>query len=433
MIQEIKNFIEHISQKDEEVFSRNLQLKEGIYVLLDIEKQKDEYVLINEKEVFETKEDILVFDTKNEIENPTLYKKFLSLQINSTVVGSGKNKSFNSSSGIFMFTANPFAIALKKERYSLEIDDSVRAYFKAAQSYVKEQKHLDWLDSFRGFCESKLLQLIPQISEFEELNKKNLIYFFLKNPTLADFSVVHQAYLSEKVFNKDKFNVKIEDTTFGISDNLSGFNDKKMFLKHFTAPLEYNFRVDGEVAMQLWRFFELQKNKQIPNPVPVFVDRQELNEKMISIFQSDKEQKMGHAQMIKNILGKSDSQSLQNYYLIYFQGTKGSRIVDIDFVPMFKYEEKEAIIQEIFPLGGKQSSKKIETVFDLENHVFNRIFNGQLKTDTWLKYFGELEYNPKYMTHTVYNQLLRYRQAIYDFVYKSKRQAITKVMSCLTI
>ncbi len=139
MIQELKNFVEHISQNDNEVFSRNLQLKEGIYVLLDIEKQKGEYVLINEKEVFETKEDILVFDTKNEIENPTLYKKFLSLQINSTVVGSGKNKSFNSSSGIFMFTANPFAIALKKERYSLEIDDSVRAYFKSAQSLECEK------------------------------------------------------------------------------------------------------------------------------------------------------------------------------------------------------------------------------------------------------------------------------------------------------
>ncbi len=427
MIQELKNFVEHISKNDKDVFARNLQLKEGIYVLLDIEKQDGNFVLLNEKEVFDTKEDILVYDGKSEVENKELYNLFLLRMINSTVVGSGKNKSLNSSSGIFMFTANPFGIGLKKERYALGIEDSLQTYFKSAFEYVKEQHHINWHDAFRGFSLNRLLTIIPQLPFFEELNKKHFIFFFLKKPTLEDYIKVHQAYLEEKVFNKKEFNVPIEKETFGISDSLSGFNDKKIFLKHHTAPLEYNYRVDGKVAMQLWRFFQLQQNKQIPNPVPIFIDEEELNTKMISIFNSDKDRKMGHAEMIRIILSQSNKKELQNYYLIYFQGTKGSRVIDIDFIPLFKYEEKEAQISEVFDLEGSQAKNKIENVFDLENFVFNRIFNGQLKTETWLKYFGEIKYD-KYLTDTTYNQLLKYRQSIYDFIYKSKRQAITSMM-----
>ena len=52
-----------------------------------------------------------------------------------------------------------------------------------------------------------------------------------------------------------------------------------------------------------------------------------------------------------------------------------------------------------------------------------------MKNDkNWLKYFGEIKYDPKYLTSNTYNQLLRYRKSIYDFIYKSKREAITTLM-----
>lgn len=426
MIQEIKNFVENLS---EDAFTLNLKLREGLYVFLDIVKRGDEFVLANEKEVFDTKEDLLVYNQKEDISNHALYKKFLDLDTQTTVVGSGKNKSFNSSSGIFMFTATPFGVALKKERYdtSEKTVKALKDYFKASKKYISKQEHFDWADKFQGFCESKLLQIIPLLKEFEGLKKNNLIFFYLKAPALTDYKITSEAYLKEKVFNKEEFNVELSDGTFGVSDSLSGFNDKKMFLKHFSAPLEYNYRVSGEVAMQIWKFFQMQSNKQIPNPVPIFIDKQELNKKMISIFNSD-EGKIGHSMIIKRILQHSGQKDLQNYYLIYFQGIKGSRVADIDFIPVFRYEENEAKIVEVFPLAAKQAAKKIENVFDLENHVFNRALNGQLKTDTWLKYFGEIKYDPKYLTDITYNQLLKYRQAIYDFIYKSKRQAITALM-----
>jgi len=456
MIHEIKNFVANIKEED---FSRNLKLKEGLFIFVDIDLSGN--LVSYEYELYK----------KNEPLNNFLLK-ILAFQQNTKPVSNAKI--FNPGKKIFNSSCSPFAFAFNKkntlqeiksqkkklkreekgeekqkiknkiENKQQDIEDSVKQYFDTALLYVDEDYDLLFYENFKKFV-YQYFQIVdnPPIIPFELrrvlVSEKSdlLISLFLKSlvidksarRVLTSNSIinVHQAYLTKKVFNKDDFNIEVEGKTFGISDSLSGFNDKKMFLKHHSAPLEYNYRVSGEVAMQLWRFFQLQKNKQIPNPVPIFVDKQELNEKMISIFNSE-DKKIGHAEMIKKILNYSGQKDLQNYYLIYFLGTKGSRVADIDFIPVFRYEEKEAKIEEVFALGGRQAANNIENVFDLENHVFNRTFNGQLRTDTWLKYFGEIKYDPKYITDTCYNQLLRYRQSIYDFIYKSKRETITTNM-----
>lgn len=420
MIHEIKNFVENLAEED---FSRNLKLKEGIYLFLDVEKEDKKYLLRNQKKILETQEDIILYDGKNE----TQYEKLL-LNLLVNVKPASPAKIFNPNKKIFNLTCSPFALGLNKKNFNDKsqelLNQELVQYFQSAERYVSNPQHQIWFFNFKGYCLNHLIPFLLELPEYQEAKSNTNIYFFLKAPELEDFTLTHQVYLKEKVFNKDKFNLETTEGTFGISDSLSGFNDKKMFLKHHSAPLEFNYRVSGEVAMQLWRFFQLQQNKQIPNPIPIFIDKQELNEKMISIFNSE-EKKIGHAEIVKKILSHSGQKDLQNYYLIYFLGTKGSRIGDIDFIPVFRYEEGKAILQPVF---GQQGVKKIESVFDMEEHVFNKIFNNQLKTDSWLKYFGEIKYDPKYITDTCYNQLLKYRKSIYDFVYKSRRQAITAVM-----
>lgn len=427
MIEEIQNFIEHISLQDKNIFSQNLKLKEGIYILLDIEKEKDNYILLNENEIFENQEDLVINDGKNEIPKAD---KLLSITLNTIPVS--YQKILNPIKKIFNLTCSPFALGFNKKNYNNKssqiLISAIAEYFQGAAKYVEKEntQHQIWFYDFKGFCLSRLVSFMESLPAYLEAKTNTNIYLFLKNPSIDDYLQTHQAYLSDKVFNKEEFNVKVNDETYGISDSMSGFNVKKMFLKHQTAPLEYNYRVDGTVAMQLWRFFQLQQNKQIPNPVPIFIDQMELNDQMISIFNAEKEQKMGHAEIIKSILNYN-KKDLQNFYLLYFQGTKGSRIADIDFIPLFKYEEKEAKFIEVFPLGGSQSKNRIENVFDLENLVFNKIFNGQLKVNNWLKYFDEIKFD-KYFTNTTYNQLLKYRKSIYDFIYKSERHSINASM-----
>jgi CRISPR-associated protein Csh1 len=122
-------------------------------------------------------------------------------------------------------------------------------------------------------------------------------------------------------------------------------------------------------------------------------------------------------------------QDLSNYYLIYFDvRAKKSKIIDIDFVSNFRYMIDEVKIVEVFPLNGHLEGKtKVKNVFDFEYKIINQIFNNQLMPKvSWRRYFDEMEAHR--MTANTYNQLMKYRKSIYDYIFKSRRQAITKIM-----
>ena len=129
--------------------------------------------------------------------------------------------------------------------------------------------------------------------------------------------------------------------------------------------------------------------------------------------------------------------NLQNFYLLFVQ--KG-QIIDLDFVPIFKYTLKDKVendftLEEIF---GTEPvvyfNSKDHNIFDFQFMVVNLIFNNQLVQKTkagtlWLKYFDDLKVSPEYgLTDAICNLLYKYRKAWYDFIYKSKQQIITMTM-----
>lgn len=424
MIHEITQFIDYLEENNKDIFSKELYLKEGLYILL--EKEGDELVIKDKN--------ILKVDKKTE--RNQLYDEFLDLASNTEMLNA--MKSFNSGPKIYIAIGSPFGISISglglanglKKRL-----DAADAYFKAATKYIDEEnkKHLEWMNELKHFVNNKMFDYIESTEEFKSLKKGDLFFFFLKEPKIEDYQEIQSRFLSEKLFNKDKFNIKTENgELFGISDNLSGFNDSKEFLKHTTAPLDLNYRVNGIDAMKLYKFFRLQqRNKILPNPMPLFVDEKELTEKAISFYKNDK--KAGHKEIIEHLLPKG--KDLQNYYLIFFHnGQKGSRIVDLDFVPVFKYKtENMPKIKAIFKIKSKKEGDllrdfSINNIFHFQTVVLNKIFNNQLIIETknglWLKYFDDMEVS-KYVSSVIVDLFYKYRKSFYDFVYKSKRQAIT--------
>lgn len=430
MIHEIVQFIEYLENSNSEIFSENITLKEGLYVFL--EKETGELVIKDEN--------ILKIE-KDTDKYTSLYSDFLERYSNSEMLN--PMKSFNSGPKIFISVGTPFGISISGKGMKngrKKLLDAVNAYFKAATKYIDEasQKHVNWYREMKSFAITKMFEFIESKEEYNKAKDAYMFYFFLKEPELKDFREIHEKYLSEKVFNKDKFNKKDKaENVFGISDNLSGFNEKKTFLIHQTAPLNINYRVTGIAAMKLHKFFRLQqKNKVLPNPLPLFVDRDELTKKAISIYKNDR--KKGHKEIIEDFLDKGEI--LQNYYLFYFQNNlKSSRIVDLDFVPVFKYEIDDMQIKAVFNIKSKEKGSllydyKITNVFKFQQKIVSKIFNNSLvqfsqKNNSYsYKYFDDIDNNPKYITSNTYTQIMKYRKSFYDYIYKSKRQAITDTM-----
>lgn len=426
MIQEIVNFIDHLEKKSPDVFTENLELKEGIYVFL--EKEGNELVIKNEN----------TLKVDKDTERNELYEKFMKLTVNTEMLNA--MKSFNSGPKVYIAIGSPFGIALNAKALKAKGDEKLNAasdaYFKAARKYIREEneQHNAWCEELKCFVKTKMINYLKSDEENRKAKDQYMFYFFMKEPKLEDYQEIQVRFLSEKLFNKDKFNIKTEKgEIFGIADSLSGFNDSKEFLKHKTSPIELNYRVTGIDVQKLHQFFQLQqKNKILPNPFPLFIDEQELSENTVKFFNKNK--KAGHQEIIEELLKKK--KDLQNYYLIYFNNReKGSRIVDLDFIPVFRYEIADINLQEPFPLRGKFKSLLVTNIFDFQQNILNKIFNGQLIVPTksgslWVRYFDDMEAKPEYgyATDTIVNLFYMYKMAIYDYVYKSKTQAITDRM-----
>lgn len=428
MIQEIINFIDYLESESPEIFSENRKLNEGVYVFL--EKEGEELVVKEES----------ILKVEKGGERNQLYDEFLKLVTNTEMLNA--MKSFNSGPKVYIAIGSPFGIALNAKAYKKNVERklliSAEAYFKAARKYMgaENEQHEKWCKELESFVQTKMLDFLASNEEYGKAKDQFMFYFFMKEPQLKDYQEIQNRFLSKKLFNKDKFNVTSDSgDLYGISDELSGFNDKKEFLKHKTAPIDLNYRVTGRNAKKLYQFFQLQqKNKILPNPFPLFVDERELSSNVVKFYLKDR--KLGHKEIVEELIDKKRGENLQNYYLIYFHnGQKGSRIIDLDFVPVFRYKIDDIKLKEPFPLGGKFKSLPVVNIFEFQQNILNKILNEQLIVPTksgslWIRHFDDMEAKPEYgyATNIIVDLFYMYRKSLYDYVYKSRQQAITGSM-----
>lgn len=441
MIKEICQFVETLEDQVPDIFEDGTKLKEGIYVALDIGLEDGRYVLENVDENGNIlKEDIGLY-TRNEEINPFFEKCRMILQASKPVSAA---KIFNPNKKIFNITCNPFAVGCTKKIIDKNLtnigkdgilNELMKQYFNKAEEFVENWNHKIWFEGFKNFMKENFWNLLEKI-DYSSLNANYSIIFFLKNLTIEDFKIPYQKYLEQNVFNKADYNIVYQDIIYGISDSLSSFNDKKRFLQHQSASFRYNYRIHGEDAQLVWKFYQLSQNKQLPNPLPIFVDKNEanLNADIVKLFNHDGV--VGYSEIIRSLLNLRKT-NLQNFYLLFVQ--KG-QIIDLDFVPVFKYTLKDKqgnnfVIKELF--GTEPTiyfNSKEHNVFDFQLMVVNPIFNNQLVQQTqtgtlWIKYFENIEIKPDYgLTDVIYNLIYKYRKAWYDYIYKSRQQVITITM-----
>lgn len=441
MIKEICQFVETLEKETPDLFEDGGKLKEGIYVALDIGLTDGKFYLRNVDESGSIWQNDIGLYTKKSETTPFFEKCRLLMQASKPVSGA---KIFNPNKKIFNVTCSPYAVGFTKkflDKNLPEIDQSgimaelTNQYFKKAEEFIEDGQTRVWFESLKNYLSFYFWSILEKIG-YNELKDAFVVVFFLKEPTISDYKIPYQKYLGLNVFNKAEYNMSYNDITYGISDSLSSFNGKKMFLQHQSASFRYNYRINGENAQLIWKFYQLQQNKQLPNPLPIFVDKEEanLNSDVVKLF--NEEGKASYSEIVSSLLNRRKT-NLQNFYLLFIQ--KG-QIIDLDFVPTFKYvlKDKENKKFQIEDLFGHESSNYFDSskdnVFDFQVNVVNYIFNRQLIQQTkagslWIKYFDDLEIKPDFgLTDTIYNLLNKYRRSWYDFVYKSMHHEITMRM-----
>ena len=441
MIKEICQFVEMLEKDTPDLFEEGGKPKEGIYVALDIRLNDGKFYLHNVDENGSILQNDIGLYTKKTEMTPFFEKCRLIMQASKPVSAA---KIFNPNKKIFNVTCSPYAVGFTKKILDKNLPEIEQLgimselsnqYFKKAEEFIEDGQSRVWFESLKNYLTSHLWSILEKVG-YNELKEAFAVIFFLKEPTIDDYKIPYQKYLGLNVFNKAEYNTEYNDITYGISDSLSSFNGKKMFLQHQSASFRYNFRINGEDAQLIWKFYQLQQNKQLPNPLPIFVNKEEanLNSDVVKLF--NEEGKASYSEIISSLLNRRRT-NLQNFYLLFIQ--KG-QIIDLDFVPTFKYilKDKENNDFQIEDLFGHETSSYFDSskdnVFDFQINVVNFIFNRQLIQQTktgslWIKYFDDLEIKPDFgLTDSIYNLLNKFRRSWYDFVYKSMHNEITMTM-----
>lgn len=338
----------------------------------------------------------------------------------------------------------------RKERY-----DAFKAFFvKTEHPQAEFERVLDNIFSEQAKQKEEIIEKIKQLKKgnitesnkvqikylekevevYEPLGNDEYIIFYL-NEDLAVYKAFQEVLEQEKLFNyPQKHNIKKEGEIYGVSTFFHSHNADMPFLINRTAPFDIPSRVSLNEARQLATFRKILGNNQklLPNPLPIFILRPELNKKQVELY-NGQEGLLGYEQII-SLLWETHKSDFGNYYLIFWQKSGHELIFnDVDYVASFDYQLKDSnntpwLVEDLFSVEENKQGYKVKNLFEFQFKILTVIFNNSLikkKGEGYIyKYFGELK-KEHCSSSQNYHLILNYRKAFYDFVYKSQKHLIT--------
>ena len=452
MIREIINFTKDIIKDCPDIMQRNLKPNGGLYIFVDMDEAGN---WVNENGVYG--QDYLYLKT-NDSESPIPISEITAFEEEVKRVGTSMNKVLDKSSQIF--SCSPYAIVFKKKSLTNEKIPGIKGekickllpfYFEKARKLcpLEEQQRIVAFEAICRIILNSLENFIREQSDekkiilLDHLKDDEYISIYLRSMSLNDYKSAHNCYLKDKLFNKGGFNRMVADNLYGVSGFLNGLNDKKLFLVHRTACMDEGLcgRISFEEALLLDKFQSLILRKVLPNPLPIAVNQLE-NKLFLKLFHEN-ETPLSYRELIKSLFEQHEIKELSDFYLLNYSKAKDIVINDIDFVPMFRYYFDKPLLIENVMLAGYKRDEIFEEerdiilkdIFSFEYVVVREIFNNclvMIKKDGSYKslYFGEVDLskrsdNGKFL---IYQLIMKYRYAFYEYIYKSKQNAINVLM-----
>lgn len=458
MIKEIINFTNTIIKEFPNITSINQEANRGLYVFIEIDE--------NGKWVNQDLEEGKDYNFYNgSVKDFPLWDDCVKYQGVSDYLTMNKVKKFDAKQKIH--SCSPFAVAFnfnfndndmsdlgirkwvngespsKEEKTKneelvrskrLEIIKERVVEFKknAYRLYFKEE--FEYMEIVDGFYQNmnSILDKISSLSDFELLMSKDYLRVILKSIPYDIQQLLYNNYVETEIFNDEKLSHK----DFGIIGSINDYPDKKPYLKHQTSPFFKGIgqRYTREEALVMDNFKKIVSKKNVlPKPLPIFIHEDELEKSAIQVLKKAVEEgdKLGYREIIEKLYSEQHHKDIGNYYLLYYDR---GEIKDFDFVSKFEYSLKDTNGNkwEIKDYFEGENAQSIKNVFHFQQVVLQLVFNNGLVTrkkngSYQYKYFDEID--SKYCkSDTTYIQILKYRKAFYDFIYKSKKQSITSQM-----
>lgn len=478
MIRELINFMNDLMSDIPNIMEWKSQPDKGLHVFIDIDSNG---VWIN-KDLKKGK-NYDYFDGKNK--DIKLWKDCIRYQEATTYITMNKVKRFDKEQKIH--SCSPFAIAynfkfsdkdkqshgiktfnkkdktnndkikennqlIRKKRFEVVSDrlndyyDNCIRLYNLNMSEANDSQTYKYKAEIEGFFASfkDIISCLKRLKAYKQLTEKDYLHLYLRSVPIEEIEKKHKEYIEQNIFNEED-GEGLSDKKHGVVGFFTAYNKNKPFLKHQTCYLKNGIsqRFSINDAMALFYLDKLlrRKSKCLPNPLPIVVDQREINTAIVKIF-NDKKEPLSYSQLLEKLFSSPNIKYLSDYYLLNYSNTRSGMVLnDFDFVPMFRYELSQPVTVSNVTMSGfvkdkvfnKDSDINIKTIFDFERIVVKMIFNNTLvkiKDDDYTcSYFGDLP-KPEFVQggSLMVDLILKYRQAVYAYIYKSDLKAITQNM-----
>lgn len=475
MIRELINFMNDLMSDIPDIMEWKSQPDKGLHVFIDIDskgvwvnkdlkkginydyfdgKNKDirlwkDCIRYQEATTYITMNKVQRFDTKQKIHSCSPFAIAYNFNFSDKDKQSHGIKTFNKKDKTNNDKIKENNQLIRKKRFEVVSDrlndyyDNCIRLYNLNMSDANDSQTYKYKAEIEGFFASfkDIISCLKRLKAYKQLSEKDYLHLYLRSVPIEEIEKKHKEYIEQEIFNGEV----LSDKKYGVVGFFTAYNDKKPFLKHQTCYLKNGIsqRFSINDAMALFYLDKLlrRKSKCLPNPLPIVVDQREINTAIVKIF-NDKKEPLSYRQLLEKLFSSPNIKYLSDYYLLNYSNTVSGMVLnDFDFVPMFRYELSQPVTVSNVTMSGfvkdkvfnKDPDINIKTIFDFERIVVKMIFNNTLvkiKDDDYTcSYFGNLP-DPKKVQggSLMVDLILKYRQAVYAYIYKSDLKAITQNM-----
>lgn len=220
---------------------------------------------------------------------------------------------------------------------------------------------------------------------------------------LSQYKKEGNRYFVTRIYNTNTYNIKINDSIYGLPDNNIGLNDKKPYLKNLTRKTNIPYYLSQKNVLMQKKLFEYLSNQFEIGKRNLFVSENEI----ISMV--------------------NDDTLKRDFNGIFFRIKKGKKeieIEDYDNIVNYKYNIKPINFQNVLNLKSEKSKVvygEIKTI-DLINNTINKIFFNKYLTNN---YFTEVK-DIKIKDSQIKKAIIQNRNSLFTWFYKGVDKNIWK-------
>lgn len=312
-------FRKEYEQKGDKLILDNYQLKDGLYVKVNTDGSLEYFIFSNDKK--EKNKENCLKDLNGNIKQRQ-YNWFVERDYYSSIINDDTNKSITSARYAKILSTNYLSfffrhsIIFEKINNKLytkdEITDDIIRSLDPKQSKALKERLEKRLIAFSELWEIAEKHYYPklELNTQKSINYRNIVenvinYIQLSNietdyikifidVNIDEYKKVQELYWKERIFNKNDFNIEIENEVFGLSNSNISFSVDKPFNEHKTTKFKVPFRISQIDAIFTKIFFDWLENQDVKNEYIfnkdfLYINRYMANQKDLSYKKDIKE------------------------------------------------------------------------------------------------------------------------------------------------